>query len=86
MDTTLIIKIESGVVADVYSTDPAKIIVVDYDLIDGDESCEGRRNKAVLSMTPDNYFKSEDADEMVSTLLKRSRRGGKHDMPSQIPG
>ena len=74
MDNTIIVKIESGVVADVYSIDPVQMIVVDYDLIDGDETCEHRMNKAVIKMTPDYYVKQEDLDGIVTSLLKKSRR------------
>ncbi len=74
MSSTIIIKIESGVVADVYSTDQDRIIIVDYDLIDGDETCEARMKKAVLSVLPDYHVEPEEIDETVTALLKHSRR------------
>ncbi len=74
MDNTVIIKIESGVVADIYSTEPVKIIVVDYDLIEGDETFERRCQKAVLSMVPDCYVKPEDIDTAVSSLVEECVR------------
>jgi hypothetical protein len=71
---TLIIKIESGVVAEVYSTVPAKIIVVDYDLIEGDEIPDCRMRKAVLSMAPDEYIKQNDIDTRVKDLVVQCSR------------
>lgn len=71
---TLIVKIESGVIAEVYSTVQAKIIVVDYDLIEGDETFDSRVRKAVLSMHPDEYIKPHDIDSMVETLVVQCSR------------
>jgi hypothetical protein len=71
---TLIIKIESGVIAEVYSTAPAKIIVVDYDMIEGDETLDGRMRKAVLSMPSDEYIKPHDIDTKVKDLVVQCSR------------
>lgn len=68
-DNTIIIKIESGVVADVYSVDPVQVVIVDYDLIEGDESFTSRVQKAVLSMVPDSYIRHEDIDALVKSLV-----------------
>lgn len=74
MMNTLIVKIESGVIAEVYSTAPAQIIVVDYDLIEGDETFDCRMRKAVLSMPPDDYIKSHDIDTRVKDLVVQCSR------------
>lgn len=71
---TLIIKIESGVIADVYSTDPAHVIVVDYDLIEGDETFEGRMKKAVFAMPPDYCINPEDIEGLVRSLVAECSR------------
>lgn len=71
---TLIVKIESGVIAEVYSTTPAQIIVVDYDLIEGDETLDCRMRKAVLSMPPDEYIKTDDIDTRVKDLVVQCSR------------
>lgn len=74
MDNTIIIKIESGVVADVYATSPAQVIVVDYDLIEGDETFESRVRKAVLSMPIDYSVKPEEIAGIVAFLLAACER------------
>jgi hypothetical protein len=65
----IIIKIESGIVADVYSTEPVDITIVDHDVIEGGETFEGRMKKAVLSMTPEQRIRPEDIEQMVKTLV-----------------
>ena len=69
MNHTIIIKIESGIVSDIYSTDPIQVIVVDYDLIEGNESCEHRMIKAVHVMSPDGFVKPEEIDSAVKLLV-----------------
>lgn len=69
MENIIVIKIESGVVADVYSTNPAQVIVVDYDVIEGNETFERRMQKAVFSTTPDFRIKPEDIDTVVTSLV-----------------
>lgn len=70
----IIIKIESGVVADVYFTEPVKVTIVDHDVIEGGESFEGRMKKAVLSMTPDQRVRPEDVEQMVKSLVLECER------------
>ena len=70
----IIIKIESGVVAEVYSSAPVSVTVVDHDVIEGGESYETRMKKAVLSMTPDQRVRPEDIEQMVETLVLECRR------------
>ena len=48
----IIIKIESGVVADVYFTEPVNVTIVDHDVIEGGETFEGRMKKAVSVHDP----------------------------------
>jgi len=65
----IIIKIESGVVADVYSTEPINITIVDHDVIEGGETFEDRMKKAVLSMTPEQRIRPDDIEQLVETLV-----------------
>ena len=65
----IIIKIESGVVAEIYFTKPLCVTIVDHDVIEGGESFEGRMKKAVLSMTPDQRVRPEDVAQMVKSLV-----------------
>jgi hypothetical protein len=66
---TIIIKIESGVVADVYSTAPVRVVVVDHDVIEGGESFERRMEKAVLSMTPEQCVRFDEIPSLVRSLV-----------------
>ncbi len=70
----IIIKIESGVVADVFFTDPVMVTIVDHDVIEGGESFEDRMKKAVLTMTPEQRVRPEDIEEAVRTLVLECRR------------
>ncbi len=70
----IIIKVESGVVADVYFTEPVKVIIVDHDVIEGGETFEDRINKAVLSMTPDRQVRPEEIEETVRSLVLECQR------------
>ena len=70
----IIIKIESGVVADVYFTEPVKMTIVDHDVIEGGESFEGRMKKAVLSMTLEQRIRPEDIEKVVRTLVLECQR------------
>ncbi len=74
MDNTIIIKIESGAVAEIYASEPAQVIVVDHDLIEGGETFEERMQKSVMPMFPEYGLKSEDVDEFVKTLVLECRR------------
>jgi hypothetical protein len=65
----IIIKIESGIVADVFFTEPVNVTIVDHDVIEGGETFEERMKKAVLSMTPDQRIRPEEIEQMVKTLV-----------------
>jgi len=66
---TIIIKIESGIVADVYSTAPVRVVVVDHDVIEGGEPLERRMEMAVLTMSPEQYVRPDEVPSMVRTLV-----------------
>ncbi len=70
----IIIKVESGVVAEVYSTEPVSITIVDHDVIEGGETFEDRMKKAVFSMLPEQCIRPEDVDGRVKTLVLACRR------------
>jgi hypothetical protein len=70
----IIIKIESGVVVDVYSTEPVDVTIVDHDVIEGGETFEVRMNKAVLSMTSCQGVMPADIDEVVKHLVLECSR------------
>ncbi len=74
MNNTVIIKIESGIVADIYSTGPVQAIIVDYDMIEGGETFEDRVKKSVLSMTPDHRVKPDNVDAAVKSLVLECTR------------
>ena len=80
----IIIKIESGVVADVYFTEPVKMTIVDHDVIEGGESFEGRMKKAVLSMTLEQRIRPEDIEKVVRTLVLECRRPQDRRWPERI--
>ncbi len=83
--THIIIKIESGVVADVYATEPVTVTVVDHDVIEGGETFECRMKKAVLSMHPEQRIMPEKIDEAVRSLVLECRRPKDHD-PAVVRG
>ncbi len=70
----IIIKIESGVVADVYFTEPVNVTIVDHDVIEGGETFEERMKKAVLSMTPESHIKPAEIERTVRALVFECRR------------
>ncbi len=70
----IIIKIESGVVDEVYYTEPVSVTVVDDDVIEGGETFEGRMKKAVLSMMPDQRVRPEEIEQVVKRLVLECRR------------
>ena len=70
----IIIKIESGVVADIYFTEPVNVTIVDHDVIEGGETFEGRMKKAVLSMTTDQRIRPEEIEQVVKRLVLECRR------------
>jgi hypothetical protein len=80
----IVIKIESGVVSDVYFTEPVNVTVVDHDVIEGGETFEGRMKKAVLSMTPDQRVRPEDIEQLVMMLVLECSRPADRRMPERI--
>lgn len=72
----IIIKIESGVVADVYFTEPVNVTIVDHDVIEGGETFETRMKKAVLSLTPEQRVRHEDLEQVVEMLVLECKRPG----------
>jgi hypothetical protein len=80
----IVIKIESGVVAGVYITEPVNITIVDHDVIEGGETFEGRMKKAVLSMTPDQHIRPEDIEQVVMQLVLDCRRPKDRRLPGRI--
>jgi hypothetical protein len=73
-DNAIIIKIESGVVADIYSTGPLRAIIVDYDMIEGGETFERRMKKAVINQEPAHRVMREHMDALVKTLVLQCQR------------
>jgi hypothetical protein len=84
MNNTIIIKIESGVVADIYSIGPVQAIIVDYDMIEGGETFEHRMKKAVLAMTAEQCVTPENVDNVVKTLVLECNRPADRMLPVQI--
>lgn len=72
----IIIKIESGVVADVYSTEPINVTIVDHDVIEGGETFETRMKKAVISMIPEQRVRHDDIEQLVESLVLECKRPG----------
>ncbi len=70
----IIIKVESGVVADVYSTEPVEVTVVDHDVIEGGETFGERMKKAVMTMTPDRRVHPGEIEETIRSLVLECRR------------
>lgn len=82
----IIIKIESGVVSDIYFTDPLSVTIVDHDVIEGGETYETRMKKAVISMTPEQHVRHEDIDQVIKTLVLECRRPGDRHVLAGIGG
>ncbi len=70
----IIIKIESGVVADIFATEPVRVTVVDHDVIEGGETFAERLKKAVIKMMPEFLVKPDDVEEKVKSLVLECRR------------
>ncbi len=70
----IIIKIESGVVADIYHTAPIQVTIVDHDVIEGGESFEERMKKAVLKIKPDQRVTPECIEQLVKHLVRQCIR------------
>lgn len=54
MNDSIVIKIESGIVAEIFSTSPVQVTVVDYDMIEGGETYELREKKRSFPCLPSN--------------------------------
>jgi hypothetical protein len=65
----IIIKIDSGIVSEVHSSEPIKVTVVDHDVIEGGETFDCRMRKAVMSMTSEPGVRPEDIDRVVKKLV-----------------
>ena len=74
MNDSIVIKIESGVVAEIFSTSPVQVTIVDYDMIEGGETYERRKKKAVISMASEQLIDQEHIPELVKSLLLECRR------------
>jgi hypothetical protein len=74
MSNTIVIKIESGVVSEVYASAPVQLIVVDHDVIEGGETFAQRVHKSVSTMAPDRGVKPEDIESLVATLVLECNR------------
>ncbi len=70
----IIIKIESGVVADVYFTEPVNVTIVDHDFIEGGETFEDRMKRAVIKMTPELRIAPGEIERTVRALVLECRR------------
>jgi len=84
MNNTIIIKIESGVVAEIYSIGPVQAIIVDYDMIEGGETFEHRMKKSVLAMTAEQRLTPENVDDVVKTLVLECSRPADRLLPVQV--
>ena len=76
MKNAIIIKIESGIVADVYVTEPMQIVIVDHDMIEGGESFEQRLRKSVFSMRSEKSIIPCQIDALVESLVLECKRPG----------
>ena len=76
MKNSIIIKIESGVVADVYVTEPANIVIVDHDMIEGGETFEQRIRKSVFSLRSEKCVIPGHVDALVESLVLECKRPG----------
>ncbi len=70
----IIITIESGAVADIRSTEPLQVTVVDHDLIEGGETFEERLRKAVIVVAPGPQVRTEEIAETVRHLVRACQR------------
>ena len=76
MINTIVIKIESGIVSEVYASAPIQVIVVDHDVIEGGETFEQRVHKSVSTMEPDKGVRPEDIEALVAGLILECVRPG----------
>ncbi|OGW34781.1 MAG: hypothetical protein A2010_01205 [Nitrospirae bacterium GWD2_57_9] len=84
MINTIVIKIESGIVSEVYASAPIQVIVVDHDVIEGGETFEQRVHKSVSTMEPDKGVRPEDIEALVAGLILECVRPG--DRKLMVPG
>jgi len=77
----IIIKIESGIVAEVYFTEPVNVTIVDHDVIEGGETFVDRMKKAVFKMTPEQRVKPEDIERTVEALVLECTRPADRRLP-----
>ncbi len=82
MNNTVIVKIESGIVSEVYASVPAVVIVVDHDVIEGGETFEQRVHKSVSTMLPDKGVRPEDIEALVTALVLECKRPADRKAPS----
>ena len=80
----IIIKIESGVVADIYFTEPLNVTIVDHDVIEGGETISDRIKKSVIKMTPELRVKPEEIEQTVRSLVLECRRPADRRLPECI--
>jgi len=74
MPNTIVVKIESGVVSEVYSSSPIQVIIVDHDVIEGGETFEQRVHKSVSTLHPDKHVKVEEIKALVEALVLECSR------------
>jgi hypothetical protein len=86
MHNSIIIKIESGVVSEIYSSAPLQATIVDYDMIEGGETFERRVKKAVLSLAPEQLVKPEQIEPLVRSLVLACRRPADDQLSSRRGG
>ncbi len=70
----IVIKIESGIVADIYFTEPVNVLIVDHDVIEGGESFEDRMKKAVFTFVPERRIRQDEIDKLVMSLVLECSR------------
>jgi len=81
---TLIITVESGVVADILPTGPIEAVIVDLDMLENDDTFEQRMRKSVLPMIPESRILSNDVSTLITTIVQEYRRPGRK-RPASTP-
>ncbi len=76
MNDTIIVKIESGIISEVYASAPIQVIVVDHDVIEGGETFAQRVARSVSTMEPDKAFEPGEIDALVTSLVLECTRPG----------
>ena len=80
----IVIKIESGVVADIYFTEQVQVTIVDHDVIEGGETFDERMKKSVLRMVPENPVRREEIEKLVISLVRECSRPADRRQPRQL--